>query len=315
MTHVDVAVVGLGLIGGSVLRALPRAPGHTVRGYDTDPATRDAARREPGCHVPDDLGAAVDGADLVVLAVPLPALGGVLDRLHGYPGLVTDATSVKVPVRDAVRRRLPGARFVGGHPMAGRERAGYAAGDPDLFRDAPWALCLEPDTDLADWLAVARLATGIGARVVPTDAGRHDDAVARISHVPHLVAAAVAAAGGAPLPATLAAGSFRDGTRVAGAPTALSAAICGGNAGPVAAALDEVLADLTAARALLDTTDPIDALRTWFDRGHRVRHAWPPVPGEPVTLPAHRDDLLALGAAGGWLTSVTVDTVTAIRPA
>lgn len=305
-----VTVVGLGLIGGSALRALARA-GLTPRGYDVDPATREAARAA-GYEVPDELAGAVRGADLVLLAVPLPALPAVLDGLAGYDGLLTDVTSVKVPVRDAVR----GRRFVAGHPMAGREHAGFAAGDAALFDGCAWVLCLEPETDLADWLALARLVTRLGARAVPATAAEHDAAVARISHLPHLVAAAVAATAGEPLPAALAAGSFRDGTRVAASPPALCGAMCGGNAAPLTAALDELLADLVVARGLLASHDPVTALTAWFARGHQIRAAWPPVPGEAVTLPADRDTLLALGRAGGWLSAVLDDhTVQAIHPA
>ena len=302
-----VAVIGLGLIGGSLLRALDRA-GVAACGYDADPAVRREAAAG-GFWVADSVAAARD-ADLVILAVPLPALDAVSAELAGYDGLVSDVISVKLPVLTA----LGGRRFVGGHPMAGRERSGFAAGDAALFEGCAWVLCLEQDTDVADWLRLATLVTGLGARAVPTSAAEHDAAVARISHVPHLLAASLAAAGGAPLPASLAAGSFRDGTRVAGSDPALMAAICGGNAGPVAAALDDVLADLTRARALLDGPDPIAALRDWFARGHEVRAAWPPSAGEHVVLPASRDALLGLGAAGGWVTSVQDGTVAAVLP-
>ena len=90
---------------------------------------------------------AIAGADLVVLAVPLPAVPGVLDELAnvGYTGLVTDVTSVKGPVRDLVEQRLGRrAGFVGGHPMSGRETSGFAAADPALFEGCAWVLCLEP---------------------------------------------------------------------------------------------------------------------------------------------------------------------------
>ncbi len=307
MTPCTVTVVGLGLIGGSVLRAVTRA-GLSARGYDSDPATRHTARQgDPGWYVADQLDEAVTGADLVLLAVPLPALPAVLDQLAGYGGLLTDVISTKQPVRAAVAERLPTARYVGGHPMSGRELAGFAAGDAALFDDRAWVLCLEPETDLADWLAVARLALALGSRAVPTDAAEHDAAVARISHVPRLTAAALAArAGGSgqALARTLAAGSFTDGTRVAaGAPT-LSGAICGGNPDAVRDALDDLLRDLHSARAALDGADPIGALTDWFQRGHQVRTAWPPVAGRTATMRPDRAKLLALGRAGGWVTAV-----------
>jgi prephenate dehydrogenase len=331
VTAVRAAVIGLGLIGGSLLRALAAA-GHGVLGYDTDPATRAMARtaaaRAPAGSRWQVAGAvrdAVAGADVVVLAVPLPGVGTVLDELAnvGYAGLVTDVTSVKGPVRDLVedRARRFGrlAGFVGGHPMAGRETSGFAAADPDLFRDCAWVLCLEPGgTDLGDWLTLAGLATGLGARVVPTTAAEHDRAVAAVSHVPHLLASALTEAAAAdPLALTLGAGSFRDGTRVAASPPALTAAMCGGNAPAVRAALDAVLDLLGTARAALDSADPIGALAPWLVPAAQVRAAWPPRPSEPATLPAKTDVLLRLGRAGGWVTEVAPDrlTVTAARPA
>jgi prephenate dehydrogenase len=328
---VKIAVIGLGLIGGSLLKALASG-GHPVRGYDTDPATRGTARTAAAqapagarWQVVGDLGDAVTDADLAVIAVPLPAVDEVLHGLMsaGYTGLVTDVTSVKVPVRELVARRLHGvhsrlAGYVGGHPMAGREVSGFAAADGSLFVGSPWVLCLEPDTVLADWLALADLFTRLGARVVPTTAEEHDRAVATVSHVPHLVAAAVAAAvAGDPLALTLAAGSFRDGTRVAASPPALTAAMCGGNAAAVGPALAAVTAALAGAAAALRTEHPIPALRSWLASAAEVRRAWPPPAGRRLDLPANPGALLRLGRDGGWVTAVAADrrTVTAARPA
>lgn len=352
-----VTVIGLGLIGGSVLRAAARA-GHDCRGFDHDPATRAAARaarsaptpdrhdvatapalpqdggpalrerhrpdredrdagaagrddRVPapgGWRIDDSFAAAVDGADLVVLAVPPAALPALLDRLAGHSGLVTDVASVKQPALAAAR--ASGVRFVAGHPMAGRELPGFAASDATLFTDRPWVLCLDEPTALADWLAVAGFARSLGARVVPAVAAEHDDAVARVSHLPHLAAAALAAQADGPLPASLAAGSFADGTRVAASPPALWADICAANAPAVRAALDRLIADLTAARAALDAP----ALETWFGTGHAVRAGWPPTAGRTVPVPPERDALLALGRAGGWLTGISGTELTAVLP-
>lgn len=324
------AVIGLGLIGGSLLRALAAA-GHAALGYDADPATRAMARtaaaKAPAGARWQVSGAARDaiaGADLLALAVPLPAVPGVLDDVaaSGYTGLVTDVTSVKGPVRDHVARRAARfgrlAGFVGGHPMAGRETSGFGSADPDLFRGCAWVLCLEPqETDTRDWLTLASLVTTLGARVVPSTAAEHDRAVAVVSHVPHLLATALAGYAAAdPLALTLAAGSFRDGTRVAQSPPPLTAAMCGGNAAAVRTALDAVLESLGTARQALDGPDPIGALLPWLSPGARARSAWPPVPSEPVELPAAPDVLLRLGRAGGWVVSVSPDlrTVQAARP-
>jgi prephenate dehydrogenase len=357
---VDIAVIGLGLIGGSLLRALG-ASGHRVLGYDADPATRATARtaaaRAPAgarWQITGTVRDAVAGAELVAVAVPLPAMAEVLDELDaaGYSGLVTDVTSVKGPVRDLVARRLHPrhnrlAGFVGGHPMAGRETSGFAAAEADLFAGCAWVLCLEPAgnsvTTLSDWLDLAALVTSLGARVVPATADQHDRAVALVSHVPHLLASALAASAATdPLALALGAGSFRDGTRVAASPPALTATMCGGNAAEVVPALDAVVAALTRARAALasgadaadaidaghtpaatsdtpatrDATDPVAALLPWLAAGYAARTAWPAAPGKTLELPARQDALLRLGRAGGWVTAVAADrrSVTATRP-
>ena len=329
MARVRVAVIGLGLIGGSLLRALASA-GHSVLGYDADPASRAMARTAAAkaaagarWQVTGTVRDAGAGADVVVLAVPLPAVGVVLDELTGvgYAGLVTDVTSVKVPVRELVNQRARKfgrlAGYVGGHPMAGRETSGFAAADPALFQGCAWVLCLEPDeTDLADWLTLAGVLTALGARVVPTTAQEHDRAVATVSHVPHLLASALMeAAASDPLALTLGAGSFRDGTRVAASPPPLTGAMCGGNAA-TRDALDAVISLLGTARAALDAADPIAALTTWLEPAAQARSAWPLRPSEPAVLPAKADVLLRLGRTGGWVTEVSADqrSVTAARP-
>ena len=316
----DVAVIGLGLIGGSLLQALA-ARGHWVIGFDADPATRATARTAAAraangtrWQVAGTIRDAIGSADLAVLAVPLPALPAVLREMAGYPGLITDVTSVKGPVRDLTRDFA----FVGGHPMAGRETSGFRSADPALFAGCAWVLCLEPDrTSLPDWLALAELCTGLGARVVPTTADEHDRAVAAVSHVPHLLAAALATVvADAPLAAALAAGSFRDGSRVAATRPDLVAAMCGGNADAVQPALDGVRATLDDLRAALAAPDPVAALRPLLARAHAARTAWPPVAGEQATLPARPDVLRRLGRVGGWITAVDRQRqeVVAMRP-
>jgi prephenate dehydrogenase len=277
-----VSVVGLGQLGGSLAAALAGA-GRPVTGWDVDPAARDAAE-DQGVRISQEL------TGVVVLAVPLPVMGSALTGLRIDPGAtVTDLGSVKVPVL-AELGAAHGDRFVGGHPMCGTERSGHAAVDPALFTGARWALALEPGTDLRRWLRVAEVALAVGAEVVPVTAAEHDDAVAAISAVPHLLAAALAAAAGqaGPLALSLAAGSFRDGTRVVGSDPAFVTALVEGNAGPAAAALDRVRAQLA---------------RPWADLvadGHAVRTA--SAGRRPVRVPLDRTALLALGRAGGAVT-------------
>jgi prephenate dehydrogenase len=338
---VNVAVIGMGLIGGSLMRALAAA-GHWVIGYDLDPATRamartGAAQAPPSARwqVSASVADAVANADLAVIATPLTAAPQVLDQIAGagFTGLVTDVISVKQPVRQLVAQRLlfnsshsrlrPAdnslrlAGYVGGHPMAGKDSSGFAATDPNLFTGCAWVLCLEEDTNLDDWLTVARLITSLHARVVPTTAEDHDRVVAAVSHVPHLLAVALTSAIGDPLASTLAAGSFRDGTRVARSSPDLIATMCGGNAGPVLDSLDAVLAQLEEARAALESSDPVAAIRQWAAPAHAARSQWPRAWGEPQPMSATAENLLALGDQGGWVTAVSSDsrTVTVVYPA
>ncbi len=277
-----VSVVGLGQLGGSLAAALVAA-GREVTGWDVDPAAR-AAAADRGVRISRD----VDG--VVVLAVPLPAMSGALDELTvGPEATVTDLGSVKVPVLRDLGPRW-GHRFVGGHPMCGTERSGHEATDPALFAGARWVACLEPDTDLARWLRVAEVALAAGAEVVPVPAAEHDVAVAAISHVPHLLAAALAeaAAEAGPLALSLAAGSFAGATRVLRGDPGFVTAMVEGNAGPTGAALGRVLAHLD---------------RPWPELvadGHAVvtRAAG----RRDVRVPLDRAALLAVGRAGGALT-------------
>ena len=162
MTAPPVAVVGLGQLGGSLAAALVAA-GREVRGWDVDPAARDAAAAR-GVTITQEL------SGVVVLAVPLPAMVAALDGLAIDPdATVTDLGSVKREIVATLGAAF-GGRFVGGHPMCGTERSGHAATDPALFTGARWALCLEPETELPRWLRVAEVALAVGAEVVPVTA-------------------------------------------------------------------------------------------------------------------------------------------------
>ena len=283
-----VCIVGSGLIGGSLLRAAEKA-GRTVWGASASDATAAQARAD-GFDVTTDLDAALrrsaEADALVVLAVPLPALVDVLRRVDAVAPTcrLTDAVSVKVAVAAAVARYAPQARFVGGHPMAGTAESGWAAGDAELFAGASWVVAADDGLDLDVWRDVAELAWVCGARVVPAAAAEHDRAVARVSHLPHLLAALVAATGAdSDLPLALAASSFADGTRVAGTRPELVLAMCEGNRDALLTVVDEALDRLGAMREALagdgDLAEAVEAghagrLRwaaTREPRGHRVR--------------------------------------------
>ena len=304
-----VGVVGLGLIGGSMARRLART--HDVAGWDVDPMTRELAAAA-GLAVADGLEGAAAGADIAVVATPPAAIPTVLTALSTTDcPVLTDVGSVKSPILAAARATGLATRFVGGHPMAGTEHTGFAAGDPALLDGAAWVLCVEDDTDLAAWLRTAELVTGAGCHVVPCSARQHDDAQARISGLPHLLASALAVAGadGGPLAGALAAGSFRDGTRVAGSRPDLTAALCDGNGPALAQVLEDTLARLHEARNALGRGGSVHSLAT---AGHAARRAWAdPAPSIAEQLDATaktlRTDLLDLGAAGGAVHAVYPD--------
>jgi prephenate dehydrogenase len=256
----DVCVVGLGLIGGSFLRAVSK-PERSVWGATTSEMDAKTAASN-GFDVDTDVDGALRKAAerdaIIVLAVPLPAVEAVLRQVARVAPqcLLTDVTSVKAPILDAVRAISPQLRYVGGHPMAGTADSGWAAGKAELFTGAAWVLGVERDTDLGDWKEIARLVLEIGAHVVPLPAASHDETVARISHLPHLLAAILASIGaeGGPLAMSLAAGSYTDGTRVAGTRPELVAAMTEGNKAALLPILDEALGRLGAARGSLAST-------------------------------------------------------------
>lgn len=304
-----VCVLGLGLIGGSVLRAAVRA-GRPAWGYNRSQASVLAARAD-GFDADTDLSAvlarASDTDALIVIAVPVPAVEVVLAAIaeHAPNCPITDVVSVKAHVAAQVARAGLSHRYVGGHPMAGTAISGWEASSADLFDGAVWVVAADDGADAYIWTHVAQLALDCGAVVVPAESTEHDSAVARISHLPHLLAEALAIAGdaGGALALGLAAGSFRDGTRVAGSSPTLVRAMCEGNRDALLVALDETLVLLADARlALGDTGSTADLV----DAGHaaRTRYAeqdvWEItgiVPGEGSWIERMRD----AGRRGGRL--------------
>jgi prephenate dehydrogenase len=306
-----IGIAGLGLIGGSVALALAEQ-GLDVLGHDPDPATREAAAaRLPVAADPAELL----GTDIAVVAAPYRHLAAVAAETFPadrYRGLITDVASVK---GEPARLFAPHLRFVGGHPMAGKETAGFAAAEAGLFRGRKWVLCFEEDTNPGDWASLAYLWTSIGAHVVPTTAADHDRAAARISHLEHLVAAALVHVADDPLSRTLAAGSYRDGTRVAASPTALFAGMVEGNHDELLAALDDLGEELgTAHGHLSEPTGWPDSISEWFDAARARRAAWPPEPGAAERIPLTREALVELGAAGGWVERLEDQVALARRP-
>ena len=263
-------------------------------GYNRSAETVDAARAD-GYDADSDLRAtlsrAAESDAIVVLATPVTTLGPLVDAIaETAPGcLITDVVSVKEPVARIVADRHPGARYVGGHPMAGTAHSGWEATDPALFEGAMWMVSTRDHTDPTDWLAVAAIARAAGAYVVPAADDAHDRAVAAISHNPHLTAAVTALVGASEsdLALRLAAGSFRDGTRVAGTAPELQRAMLEANSIALLNTLSVTIDRLVAARDRLRDHDDVSVL---IDDGHRARlkyeeiAAAEPQPVEGVTV-------------------------------
>ncbi|WP_299726070.1 prephenate/arogenate dehydrogenase family protein [uncultured Tateyamaria sp.] len=222
-----VALIGLGLIASSIFWAMKRgALAGEVTGYARSSETRDTARRIGLCdRVCDSIAEAVDGADLIVLCVPVGAMGDVAGEMgpHLAPGaMVTDVGSVKRAVIDAVAPHLPeGVHFVPGHPLAGTEHSGPESGFAELF-DNRW--CLLVPVEGSDVDAVAQLRAfweGLGANVEEMDPDHHDLVVAVTSHAPHLIAYTMVGVADDLRRVTdsevikFSAGGFRDFTRIA----------------------------------------------------------------------------------------------------
>ena len=241
------AILGLGLIGGSIARALAiREPGawHVTAWSRSSDGPRRAGEEGVVAAAVSDALAAIAGADLVVLAASPAANLALVERvgpaLAAAGGLLTDVTSVQAPIA-ARAAAVPGLRFVGGHPMSGRERRGYAAADAALFVDRPWVVLPGPRASGGDVELMRRLARACGAHPLELEPRVHDRAVAAISHLPLLAAVAlVEAAASAPdWPAarSLAAQGWRDATRLARGDAVLGAGILATNAGAIAEAL------------------------------------------------------------------------------
>lgn len=287
------------------------AAGREVYGYNRSRDAVQAAQAggfDATESIDEALTRAAEGKALIVLAVPVPALpimlGHIRDLAPDCP--LTDVTSVKGAVLQEVQSFGLRHRFVGGHPMAGTARSGWAAGNARMFVGAPWVISVDDDVDAEVWSMVMNLALDCGAVVVPARSDEHDAAAATISHLPHLLAEALAVtAGEVPLAFALAAGSFRDGSRVAATAPDLVRAMCEANGEQLLPVLDRALELLGHARDALAAKRPLSEL---VESGHaaRVRYdsfSRPEIVTTVIGEDNWREELAAAGRAGGVIRS------------
>lgn len=263
MIYRRVALIGCGMIGGSLMAALRQAGAvGQVVGCDRVRGNAEAALAQGLVDdIADEPVWAADGAELVVLAVPVgataevcAAIAPVVDKAR----LITDVGSTKLDVVASAEKELPdAARFCGGHPMAGTERSGPQAADGGLFRGRLALLTPSERTAPATVEACAALWTAAGARTAVMAPATHDRAMAWVSHLPHAVAFALAAAVGAVADEVsgLSGGGFLDTTRIAGSDPSMWRDIFVANRAPLLAALDGLGAELAALRRAVDDGD------------------------------------------------------------
>jgi prephenate dehydrogenase len=280
-----VAVVGAGLVGGSVARAAVDVGVEHVVLTDHDPEVRARARDLGLAHeVLGDLGRTVRDAELVVVAIPshlVPAVIQDVSAAAPIQAIITDVSSLKsqlVPQVEAflVQSGRNPARFVGGHPMAGSEDSGPEAADGSMFQGATWVLTPTERTDHRALQALSGFLRDLGARVLALPPDRHDALVAVVSHLPQVAAScladvagdAVATSGQAVL--AVAGGGFRDTTRIAASDARLWRDILEGNRPAVLDALDRYRTRLDEVRAALEGGDG-ERLMALLERASRAR--------------------------------------------
>ena len=248
-----VAIIGVGLIGGSLGMALRASRKFRVTGVGRHLEKLRLAKR---CGAVDeytkDYSSGVAGSDIVVIATPVDLIAHTVKKVIPYAkkgAVITDVGSVKGPIVDAIRRLLKSGiaknknlSFVGAHPMAGSEKTGVRFADRGLFRGATVVLVKDKSAGGAAFNLIRKMWQLTGARIQILPAEKHDKSVALISHLPHVIAFNLCRCAGSPKDAknisSLLAGSFRDMTRVAGSNPRDWAAICSMNKGEVRKAIN-----------------------------------------------------------------------------
>jgi cyclohexadieny/prephenate dehydrogenase len=283
MTFQRIAIIGLGLLGGSIgLAVRAQIPGATTTGYDQDPATRKrAAERGLADTICETAADAVRNADLVIFCVPPGAMGAAAREVAGalpQHALVSDVGSCKESVAKALAEALPGHHIIPAHPVAGTENSGPDAGFAALFHKR-WCIVTPPEN--ADPALLASLIAfweSLGANVEVMDAAHHDMVLAVTSHLPHLIAYTIVGTASDLEQVTesevikYSAGGFRDFTRIAASDPTMWRDVFLANREAVLAMLQRFTEDMTALQRAIRIGDG-DALFDHFTRTRAVRRS------------------------------------------
>lgn len=276
-----ISILGLGLIGGSLGLALKKYKENLqVTGYSRRPETITLALEKGAIDIPAaNLKEAVAQARLIIIATPILTIKTILKEMASFVSestIVTDTGSTKVAVMEWAGDYLPrSVRFVGGHPMAGKEKSGIEFAEADLFRNCVYCLTPTPQTDGEALDYLKRLVSGIKSRPLIIEAQKHDRFVAAISHLPFLLSVALMdLCANDPAwteIAPLASSGFRDMTRLASGDPVMYKDICASNSREISTCVREFLKELEGMKFLLNKPDELEKL---FQSARQARENW-----------------------------------------
>lgn len=280
-----IGIIGLGLIGGSIAKTLKKvhAQNSFIIGFDTDSLSATKALEEGAIdHIATELGAEFSKCNVIFICTPVSSIDMVVEKLLPFIAsdcILTDIGSTKESVMKKVEDILSGhtkkAYFIGGHPMTGSEQSGYEASTNYLFENAYYILTPSPGTPDFILFIMQKMVERLGAIPITLEPGYHDFATAVVSHLPHIIASSLVHLvknqdGCEHSLHTLAAGGFKDITRIASSNPTIWQDICLSNKTPIKACLENYIVSLTAFCQTLESEDS-QAIYNFFNEAGRYR--------------------------------------------